>query len=118
MENEKKVKTTPYIIGLFANVIGYLIGSLYITQIIAPMFQPMTEYKGAFLWAITGLVFATIGNILCVIISAPRNVFATIFGASIGLTLGIVVSLFPYAYFIGIVLIFIGTLIGHYKAGA
>ncbi|MBN1255864.1 MAG: hypothetical protein JXA50_11370 [Deltaproteobacteria bacterium] len=114
MENEKKVKTTPYIIGMFGNLIGFVIGSMFLTQIIAPMFQPMTEYKGALLWAILGLALAAIGNSACVIISAPRNILNTIIGASIGLTIGIAISLFPYAYLIGIVTIFIGTTSGHY----
>ena len=64
-----------------------------VSQIIAPMFQPMTEYKGALLRAITGLVLETIGNIACVIIFAPRNVFSTIIGAFIGLAVGIGFSL-------------------------
>lgn len=118
MDNKKtkKINTTPYIIGFFGNVYGFVIGSMYLIQFMPSLFQPISEYKFALRWAITGLVVATIGNISCVIISSPKNFFSTIIGAVIGLTVGIGASLLhPYLYFIGIMTIFIGIIFGHYK---
>lgn len=109
----KKDNTLPYIIGMIFNITGFFIGSQFLISIVSVLLKPSAEYKSFLMWAITGLVVATFGNLIGVLITTPRNYVGSFIGAIIGLIIGIGLSLVPYLYFAGLITIFFGTMIGH-----
>jgi phosphate/sulfate permease len=111
----KNKKYIPYISGLFFNLGGFLLGSNLLIQFISKIFVPHTEYQSYLLWCFSGLIVSYIGNVFGVIIFAPQNIKRTLIGSFAGLLIGIGLSFFPLLYIGGIVTIFIGTLLGHFR---
>jgi len=106
-----------YIVGMLLNIIGYFIGSNILVQSVSKLFVPKTEYHGYLLWYISGLLIAWTGNVLGILLISPRNIIRTIVGSLVGLAIGLSLSFIPIPLLCmgGIVTVFLGSLIGHYK---
>ena len=106
-------KTLPYISGAVLSLICFFVGSNLLVQIFAKLVTLETEYELYLLWCASGLLLSWIGTILGILLISPRNIFRTIVGSSIGLSIGLALSFIPFFYLAGIVTIYIGSLIGH-----
>ncbi len=113
----KRKETTAYLVGMLLNIVGYFIGSNILVQSFSKLFVAKTEYHGYLLWYTSGLLIAWAGNILGVLLISPKNIIRTIVGSLIGLAIGLFLSFVPVPLLCvgGIVAIFLGSLIGHYK---
>jgi phosphate/sulfate permease len=113
----RKKETTSYLLGMLLNIVGYFIGSNILVQSFSKLFIPKTEYHGYLLWYISGLLIAWAGNVLGILLISPKNIIRTIVGSLVGLAIGLSLSFIPVPLLSigGIVAIFLGSLIGHYK---
>jgi hypothetical protein len=109
----KNSKIAPYLAGFLLNVVGFFVASNILIEMIAKLFILSTEYQNYLLWCTVGLMGAWIGNIVGVLLLAPKKVLRTIIGSLAGLFIGLMLSFMPMMYFIGIATIFLGTLFGH-----
>jgi len=114
MKNKEPIS---YVVGMLLNFIGYFVGSNILVQSVSKLIVPMSEYQGYLLWYISGLSVAWVGNVLGILVISPKNVVRTIIGSLIGLAIGLSLSFIPIPLLCigGIVTVFLGSLIGHYK---
>lgn len=111
----EKRNTLSYIIGLVFNICGFFVGSNIFIQFFSKLFSLNSEYKSYLIWCLSGLLISWIGNIIGILIVDFRNVINTIIGSIIGLIIGLALSFIPLFYFLGMITIFLGSMIGHSK---
>lgn len=106
-------KIFPFITGFIFNVIGFIIGSNFFLPILLKNFTASGEYAFYVIWSISGLILSCLGNLIGILIFSTRNILKTFIGAIIGLFVGIIFAFIPMLFWIGILTIFTGIMIGH-----